>query len=303
MSGRAKTACCPDRDTQIPSRASDPQTAYASWGSCQLGAVSVSSEGITLPASPIVLSFSDSTGQFMGGQPCSLLKQSGRCVEKAQMQMDLLPSPQLTGKSFMAPPRTVCYNSTAAFIRAEHKLCWHAKLQKTLDKSTTASARLRTPSPEYQNPWMDSFPANHIMPPPLRVVLQSHSSPSFMFAAGRQAEEVPSLPTRAHAAQCKPEEHARCQVSTQQLSSKGSVGHPKNCAKPCKYSRKAKGCKDGVDCDHCHICIWTTRCNVHGEAHRMRYNRKGSMNTYVCPSTVLTASAEHIEESGKKPDL
>lgn len=257
MSGLAKTACCSDRDSQIPSQGSDLQAAYAGWGSCPLGVASVSSEVITPPATKIVLSFSDSIGQFMGAQPCS---SSGRCVEKAQVRMDLLPSPQLTGKSFMAPPGTACYNSTAALIRSEHMLMWQAKLKRRHDKSTTASVRVRTPSPEYQNPWMDSFPANHIVPPPLKVVLQSHSSPSSAVAAGQQAEEEASVPTRAHAKQRKPEKTARCQVSTQQLSSKGSVGHPKNCAKPCKYFRKPKGCKDGVDCDHCHACTWTTSC-------------------------------------------
>jgi len=36
--------------------------------------------------------------------------------------------------------------------------------------------------------------------------------------------------------------------------SKGSIGHPFTCADFCKYARKSRGCKDGVACDHCHLC-------------------------------------------------
>jgi hypothetical protein len=35
----------------------------------------------------------------------------------------------------------------------------------------------------------------------------------------------------------------------------GSMGHP-HCNGACKYNSKAKGCKDGEQCDHCHICVW-----------------------------------------------
>mmetsp|Transcript_52506 Transcript_52506/g.170546 ORF Transcript_52506/g.170546 Transcript_52506/m.170546 type:complete len:287 (-) Transcript_52506:109-969(-) len=38
--------------------------------------------------------------------------------------------------------------------------------------------------------------------------------------------------------------------------SRGSVGHPAACAPACKYARKKRGCKDGADCSHCHLCVW-----------------------------------------------
>jgi len=38
--------------------------------------------------------------------------------------------------------------------------------------------------------------------------------------------------------------------------SHGSVGHPLTCAAPCKYARKKNGCKDGSNCDRCHLCEW-----------------------------------------------
>jgi len=36
----------------------------------------------------------------------------------------------------------------------------------------------------------------------------------------------------------------------------GSWGHPTSCKLPCKYAKKARGCKDGASCDHCHLCVW-----------------------------------------------
>ncbi|CAE6953083.1 unnamed protein product [Symbiodinium sp. CCMP2456] len=36
----------------------------------------------------------------------------------------------------------------------------------------------------------------------------------------------------------------------------GSRGHPFSCNPACKYAAKGKGCKDGADCDHCHLCTW-----------------------------------------------
>eukprot|EP00930_Biecheleria_cincta_P077183 TRINITY_DN64458_c0_g1_i1.p1 TRINITY_DN64458_c0_g1~~TRINITY_DN64458_c0_g1_i1.p1 ORF type:complete len:162 (+),score=16.91 TRINITY_DN64458_c0_g1_i1:63-488(+) len=38
----------------------------------------------------------------------------------------------------------------------------------------------------------------------------------------------------------------------------GSVGHPWNCANPCKYAHK---CKDGHCCERCHLCKWTRKCS------------------------------------------
>jgi len=38
------------------------------------------------------------------------------------------------------------------------------------------------------------------------------------------------------------------------LLSAGSAGHPHCCGSPCKYAWKKKGCKDGTECTHCHLC-------------------------------------------------
>jgi len=43
-------------------------------------------------------------------------------------------------------------------------------------------------------------------------------------------------------------------VPAQPCLSRGSVGHPFTCAEFCKYAKKARGCKDGANCDRCHLC-------------------------------------------------
>jgi len=37
----------------------------------------------------------------------------------------------------------------------------------------------------------------------------------------------------------------------------GSTGHPHSCGPACKYAQKSKGCKDGVNCERCHLCRWS----------------------------------------------
>ncbi|CAE8614770.1 unnamed protein product [Polarella glacialis] len=43
---------------------------------------------------------------------------------------------------------------------------------------------------------------------------------------------------------------------TEPLLSLGSLGHPDTCATGCKWAMKPRGCKDGSQCDHCHLCGW-----------------------------------------------
>lgn len=42
----------------------------------------------------------------------------------------------------------------------------------------------------------------------------------------------------------------------ERVVSKGSVGHPHSCSEACKYVFKKRGCKDGENCDRCHLCDW-----------------------------------------------
>jgi len=52
-------------------------------------------------------------------------------------------------------------------------------------------------------------------------------------------------------------DYARKDHSPVDMVTIGSIGHPYSCHDPCKYVHKRRGCKDGADCDHCHLCHWT----------------------------------------------
>eukprot|EP00440_Ansanella_granifera_P047910 gb/GFBE01051895.1/.p1 GENE.gb/GFBE01051895.1/~~gb/GFBE01051895.1/.p1 ORF type:complete len:393 (+),score=84.43 gb/GFBE01051895.1/:1-1179(+) len=53
-----------------------------------------------------------------------------------------------------------------------------------------------------------------------------------------------------------PEPAVGMEEFAQMPSSVGSIGHPYNCGPACKYVTKARGCKDGSACNHCHLCRW-----------------------------------------------
>merc|ERR1719352_749875 len=47
-------------------------------------------------------------------------------------------------------------------------------------------------------------------------------------------------------------------LAEQPVLSKGSMNHPHACSGlACKYAWKSRGCKEGVDCARCHLCVWT----------------------------------------------
>merc|ERR1719197_1715416 len=45
-------------------------------------------------------------------------------------------------------------------------------------------------------------------------------------------------------------------LTAENAPSRGSIGHPFNCAAGCKYIKKPRGCKDGADCERCHLCAF-----------------------------------------------
>jgi len=64
----------------------------------------------------------------------------------------------------------------------------------------------------------------------------------------------------------------------------GSVGHPLQCAPACKYVTKARGCKDGDQCSHCHICTWHSRGRPSKTRHyKMHARRRQSTNCTTLP--------------------
>jgi len=55
----------------------------------------------------------------------------------------------------------------------------------------------------------------------------------------------------------------------------GSAGHPHNCSQKCKYVKKKRGCKDGADCDHCHLCALSDLWKRSEEKHDDKMGQKG----------------------------
>eukprot|EP00931_Biecheleriopsis_adriatica_P107013 TRINITY_DN81356_c0_g1_i1.p1 TRINITY_DN81356_c0_g1~~TRINITY_DN81356_c0_g1_i1.p1 ORF type:complete len:193 (-),score=26.13 TRINITY_DN81356_c0_g1_i1:305-883(-) len=56
------------------------------------------------------------------------------------------------------------------------------------------------------------------------------------------------------------------------LASRGSLGHPYMCAEACKFTKRSRGCQDGVDCAHCHLCVW--------KKHDARQRRRNASLSY-----------------------
>lgn len=56
-----------------------------------------------------------------------------------------------------------------------------------------------------------------------------------------------------------PADFAGDESSTATPCSVGSRGHPYSCGPACKYESKSRGCKDGAECTHCHLCLWSSK--------------------------------------------
>jgi len=70
--------------------------------------------------------------------------------------------------------------------------------------------------------------------------------PSGLCFSRKDRNSTPALRTRSPSP-----EHAQGKAW---WPSVGSQGHPLCCQFPCKYVRKRKGCKDGLNCTRCHLC-------------------------------------------------
>jgi len=77
-------------------------------------------------------------------------------------------------------------------------------------------------------------------------------------ATAAPRSRVPAREARAgiSSQKCAPLDGAGPPKSPKAVLSVGSVGHPISCQEPCKYVRKNRGCKDGADCNRCHVCFW-----------------------------------------------
>mmetsp|Transcript_4 Transcript_4/g.12 ORF Transcript_4/g.12 Transcript_4/m.12 type:complete len:344 (-) Transcript_4:47-1078(-) len=99
-----------------------------------------------------------------------------------------------------------------------------------------------------------------IQPPPgLAVQDPTKMSPQFR----TEAPTMPRFPSTdfSHLAHLPPPSaHPVARpgkVDEEQVSSRGTVGHPFTCAGPCRYVKRKGGCREGADCPNCHECFWT----------------------------------------------
>jgi len=138
-----------------------------------------------------------------------------------------------------------------------------------------AWSRLRTPSPDSGYEW---FAGNYdlpaaafhphqgrpsavpIPPPPPKPHEQSRVRTNFHAPRHQKEQVLPPTPARPKAqsdGSSTTQQSERGEASQDQtVVSRGSVGHPFTCNEACKYASKKKGCKDGISCDRCHICLW-----------------------------------------------
>eukprot|EP00930_Biecheleria_cincta_P069424 TRINITY_DN5716_c0_g1_i1.p1 TRINITY_DN5716_c0_g1~~TRINITY_DN5716_c0_g1_i1.p1 ORF type:complete len:326 (+),score=39.65 TRINITY_DN5716_c0_g1_i1:38-979(+) len=152
-----------------------------------------------------------------------------------------------------------------------------------MDFSLSADAQRSTP-------WAD---AGFDSSPPLASLGDAWKDPSLPADAQRSTpwadagcDSSPPLASSGDAwmdlsmpadAQCgTPWADAGCVSSSPPLAwgtvvSRGSVGHPHSCSAACKYAAKGRGCKDGADCDRCHLCAWK-------RSHRSRKKADSNMS-------------------------
>lgn len=136
-----------------------------------------------------------------------------------------------------------------------------------------AWARLRTPSPEYRYsacaappPPLPLAPTGAFVPalllaqrskPPEARCLRGTAPPVQTAGVRRPVVDMPEAPVPDDPASCtNPAPPQGISLGEDFACSKGSLGHPDRCGAACKYARKRNGCKDGANCDHCHLCTW-----------------------------------------------
>eukprot|EP00437_Effrenium_voratum_P060844 CAMPEP_0181494598 /NCGR_PEP_ID=MMETSP1110-20121109/51856_1 /TAXON_ID=174948 /ORGANISM="Symbiodinium sp., Strain CCMP421" /LENGTH=245 /DNA_ID=CAMNT_0023622019 /DNA_START=6 /DNA_END=739 /DNA_ORIENTATION=+ len=110
--------------------------------------------------------------------------------------------------------------------------------------------RLQTPSPEPQLP----MPAlSHEFLSSFMQQCTARGEPRSAWADITDEEEVKEIDADLPPPEA-PEEASGMLYPL--CESFGSRGHPFSCGAACKYASKGKGCKDGANCDHCHLCKW-----------------------------------------------
>jgi len=145
------------------------------------------------------------------------------------------PSPDRTGLPKCAP--------YAEYLEeTEEALDVHGRGRPT---DAHAAVRFQTPSPPPQavpDFRMDSY--------------VKHVAQAFRASWADQSEDAEEAESPVEVEAESPADSDQKPLLYPLCASFGSRGHPFSCNAACKYATKGKGCKDGADCDHCHLCTW-----------------------------------------------
>mmetsp|Transcript_62537 Transcript_62537/g.146786 ORF Transcript_62537/g.146786 Transcript_62537/m.146786 type:complete len:230 (+) Transcript_62537:68-757(+) len=143
------------------------------------------------------------------------------------------PSPDRTGLPKCAP--------YAEYLEeTEEALDVHGRGRQT-DAHT--AVRLQTPSPP---PVADFHMDSYV----------KHVAQAFRASWADQSEDAEEAESPVEVEAESPADSDQKPLLYPLCASFGSRGHPFSCNAACKYATKGKGCKDGADCDHCHLCTW-----------------------------------------------
>jgi len=92
-------------------------------------------------------------------------------------------------------------------------------------------------------------------PPECTFIRKPRAGRSRQSVKGKQAGTAAGI---GGCVPCLPDLDDQCgRGPVEKVVSKGSLGHPSSCALGCKYANKPRGCKDGINCSFCHICLWS----------------------------------------------
>jgi len=122
--------------------------------------------------------------------------------------------------------------------------------------STPAAMRFRTPDPPLFCPFLpgvmsdEMVSGSHTPRGMWMAPTRNFGAFEYPLAIDQQSSLSSGMPPPALSATDIP---VTCDSVT---ISVGSGGHPLACGKACKYIRRKNGCRNGLDCPDCHLCIW-----------------------------------------------
>lgn len=88
-------------------------------------------------------------------------------------------------------------------------------------------------------------------------------------------------------------------ITAENAPSLGSINHPHSCGASCKYFWKQRGCKDGANCSHCHVCVY--RHNKHRKSGRDKEAIRDRTATESTATTrcSITSEMSALPEAGE----